>query len=140
MPAGRPSTYDRKHIEPLLELAAEGKSLAQISARLDIPRTTLLRWGDDNEEFRTALTRAKDLEQNWWEDQAQENLTADKFNAPVWKKSMEARFRKEYTERKEITGDEGGPIQTESVGDTEIARQIAFTLAKGIHAGSDDAI
>jgi hypothetical protein len=120
----------------MLELAAAGKSLAQISARLDIPRTTLISWGEQHDEFSTALMRAKELEQNWWEDQAQENLTADKFNAPVWKKSMEARFRNDYTDRQEVTGKDGGPIETKELSDTEAARRIAFTLAKGLQGGS----
>lgn len=32
----------------------------------------------------------------------------------------------------EMTGAEGGPIQTETITDTEAARLIAFTLAKGV--------
>ena len=32
----------------------------------------------------------------------------------VWSKSVAARFRDDYTERKEVTGADGGPIKTES--------------------------
>jgi hypothetical protein len=32
----------------------------------------------------------------------------------------------------EMTGAEGGPIQTEHMSDTEAARRIAFALAKGV--------
>ena len=101
MPAGRPTTYDPAYCEKVIELGREGKSPAQIAGTLDIPRTTLLSWADAHQEFSTALTRAKELEQMWWEDKAQEALFADKFQAPVWKKSMEARFRGDYTERRE---------------------------------------
>ena len=45
---------------------------------------------------------------------AQANLRRDKFNAMVWSKSVAARFRDDYTERKEVTGADGGPIKTES--------------------------
>lgn len=42
-----------------------------------------------------------------------------------------------FNDRLQLTGKDGGPIQTESVSDTEIARQIAFALAKGMQgAGS----
>jgi hypothetical protein len=99
MPAGRPSTYDPAIIPELLEHAAQGRSLAQISARLDIPRTTMISWGEEHPEFSTALTRAKELEQAWWEDVGQSGLTADKFNSALWQKSVSARFRNEYTER-----------------------------------------
>jgi hypothetical protein len=43
-------------------------------------------------------------------------MRADKFNALVWKTSMQARFREDYTERKEtqLTGANGGAVQVES--------------------------
>lgn len=101
MPAGRPSKYTPDIIPELLDLASQGKSLAQISAAIDIPRTTMLSWGDQHPEFSTTLTRAKELEQAWWENAAQNGLTADKFNAQVWSKSVSARFKSEYTDRQE---------------------------------------
>ena len=44
-------------------------------------------------------------------------MVADKFNALVWKTSVQARFRDDYTERKvtELSGPDGGAIKTESV-------------------------
>lgn len=108
MPAGRPSKYPegdeerRRLFSDILEHAECGKSLAQISARVDIPRSTLQSWADQHEEFSAVLTRAKELEQAWWEDQAQIGLTADKFNAAVWSKSMSSRFRGDYTDKQII--------------------------------------
>ena len=98
---GRPSTYDPAYCEKVVELGRQGKSPAQIAAGIDVARTTMLLWADTYPEFLTALTRAKDLEQAWWEDQAMSGLTADRFNAAVWKKGVEARFREDYTERSE---------------------------------------
>lgn len=42
-------------------------------------------------------------------------MIADKFNAQVWTKSVAARFRDDYTERKELTGASGGPVAVSSV-------------------------
>lgn len=119
MPAGRPSKYPKgkaldRLIDDILDLAKQGKSLVQISARVDIPRSTLLLWGDEHPEFLTALTRAKELEQAWWEDVGQQ----DKLNGlhPVaWKKSVEARFRKDYTEARDVNlgGQEGNPVNVQ---------------------------
>ena len=119
MPAGRPSKYPKgkaldRLIDDILGYAKQGKSLVQISARVDIPRSTMLLWGDEHPEFLTALTRAKELEQAWWEDVGQQ----DKLNGlhPVaWKKSVEARFRKDYTESKDVNlgGQEGNPVNVE---------------------------
>ena len=43
-------------------------------------------------------------------------MLADKFNALVWKTSVQARFRDDYTERTqtEITGKSGGPVKIEA--------------------------
>lgn len=119
MPAGRPSKYPKgraldRLIDDILGYAKQGKSLVQISARVDIPRSTMLLWGDEHPEFLTALTRAKELEQAWWEDVGQQ----DKLNGlhPVaWKKSVEARFRKDYTEAKDVNlgGQEGNPVNVQ---------------------------
>lgn len=111
---GRPSTYDPAYCDRVIALGAEGKSPEQISAAIDVPRTTMLRWADEYPEFRTALTRAKELEQDWWESVGQIALFADKFQAAVWSKSMQARFREKYTEKviNEQTGKDGGPIET----------------------------
>lgn len=112
-PRGRPSTYDPAYCARVMDLAKDGLSLEQISAEIDIPRTTMLSWADVHPEFSTALTRAKELEQAWWERIGQTALFADKFQAAVWSKSMSARFREKYTEKvlQEQTGKDGGPIE-----------------------------
>lgn len=111
-PGGRPTGYLPEYCELAMQLGAEGKSPVQIAVKLGVPRTTMLLWGDTHPEFLTALTRAKELEQDWWENKGQSNLNADKFNAVVWTKSMQARFRDDYTEtnKHELAGKGGGAI------------------------------
>jgi hypothetical protein len=55
--------------------------------------------------------RAKAEEQKWWERAGQENLGADRFQQQVWRTSMQARFRDDYTERRQLEGPDGGPLQ-----------------------------
>lgn len=112
MTAGRPSTYDPAYCARVIDLGKEGKSQVQIACSLEVDPATLRRWAEEHEEFRLALTRAKTAEQDWWEGVGQKALFADKFQAAVWSKSMSARFRDDYTERKELSGPEGGPIKT----------------------------
>lgn len=97
-------------------MAKQGKGWANYAATFEIDRATLYDWAAAHEEFSTALTRAKVLEQQWWEDQARENLRSREFNANLWIKSAQARFREDYTERKEtaVTGANGGPVQVQS--------------------------
>lgn len=116
-PVGRPTKYKPEYCERVIELAKEGAGWAEYAAEFEIDRTTLYDWAASHEEFSTALTRAKVHEQVWWEREGRLNLKSKEFNANLWIKSAQARFREDYTERKqtEITGADGGAIKTESV-------------------------
>ncbi len=115
-PVGRPTLYRPEYCERVIELGREGKSPAQIAADLDVARATLGLWAEAHPEFMTALTRANDLSQAWFENKGQEGLEKPGFNANLWAKQVSARFREDYTEtqRRELTGKNGGPIQHEA--------------------------
>jgi len=100
-PVGRPSLYRPEYCEKVIELGKQGCSPAEIASELDVDRATLIRWSDEHEEFRTAMTRAKVHEQAWWERAGKAGMIADKFNAQVWTKSVTARFREDYTEKRD---------------------------------------
>ena len=119
MTAGRPTKYKPEFCERVIKLGKEGKSPAQIACNLEIGRASLHDWAEAHPDFSAALTRAKDEEQNWWENKGQSSLSADRFQAAVWKKSMEARFRDDYTERKEHGGIGGGAINVIISGDDD---------------------
>lgn len=138
MAGGRPSKYDPAYCDKVIALGKEGKSLTQIAVALDVPKSTVISWSNQHLEFSTALTRAKECEQAWWEDKGMLGLTADKFNSAVWSKSMSARFRDDYTERREVAGVPDQPIQVEdkSVTPRSLAREIAFALAAGQKAAA----
>lgn len=122
---GRPTKYKPEYCEEVIELGRAGKSQVQIAVALNIPRTTLLSWADQHEEFSTALTCAKECEQSWWEDKGQYGLDADKFNSAVWSKSMSARFRDEYTDRQHTVVEN---THEEQHSDRQIARAILEIL------------
>lgn len=104
MAGGRPTLYRPEYCETVIELGKQGDSLVQMAAHFDVTRQTLENWASDHPEFLAALNRAKTHCQNWWEKAGREGmfLGGSGFNAAVWKKSMEARFREDYTERQEV--------------------------------------
>jgi len=114
-PVGRPTKYKPEYCERVIEMAREGRGWADYAASFEVDRASLYDWADNYEDFSTALKRAKVLEQQWWEDQARTNLKNREFNANLWRTSAQARFREDYTERKEtaVTGANGGAIQVE---------------------------
>jgi hypothetical protein len=132
MPAGRPSKYDPSYCDVVVDLGKQGKSIAQMCAHFDIARSTIDKWAEDHAEFSEALSRARVHSQAWWEETGVTGMTADKFNSQIWVKTVQARFREDYTERQEVTGAGGGPIQTEELSARDVARRIAFALAAGL--------
>lgn len=102
MPAGRPTDYREEHCDSVIEWGKLGKSRAWISAELSICRQTLANWEDAHPEFLDAMTRAKLFSQRWWEDAGQNGMTSDKFNATVWAKNMNCRFRDEWVDKQEV--------------------------------------
>ena len=115
-PVGRPTKYKPEYCERVIKLADQGAGPAEYAVDFGVDRVSLYDWAASHEEFSTALSRAKIHEQAWWEREGRSGMRADKFNALVWKTSMQARFRDDYTERKEtqLTGANGGAVQVES--------------------------
>lgn len=118
-------------------------------------RTTLLRWLNQHEEFRTQYTRACELRADAWADEILEiaddggedwkaSDSGDKFNAEHVQRSklrvdarkwlMSKAAPKKYGEKVQQvhTGLDDGPIQAEigERSDTDRARALALLLAK----------
>lgn len=98
---GRPTDYRPEYCETVVDLGKQGKSVAQMCAHFDISRQTIDNWAAANPAFLEAFNRAKVHMQAKLEEIGFDGLTSKDFNAPVWKKTMEARFREDYTERRE---------------------------------------
>lgn len=97
----RPTKYQVKFNDEVVGLGREGKSIAQMCSHFDISRQTIDNWADEHPEFLEALSRAKVHMQAKLEEMGFTGLVNRDFNAAVWKKTMEARFRDDYTERRE---------------------------------------
>jgi hypothetical protein len=98
----RPSSFDPDYCERVIEFGRKGKSRAWIAAELNVSRQTLHNWEKDFPEFLDAMDRAGVLAQQWWEDAGQSGMTSDKFSAPVWSRSMAARFPDDWREKQAV--------------------------------------
>lgn len=125
---GRPSTYDPAYCEAVIDLGRQGKSEAQISAVIGVPRSTMHSWRETYPEFSAAFTRARDLAQAWWEDAAQDGRASEVIGPAIWKHSMNCRFRGDYAERREHSGPDGGPIETQDRTPRDVAKALLAAL------------
>lgn len=116
---GRPSEYDPAFCDVVIRCGAEGKSRAQIAAELEVSRNTVHEWSQAHPEFADALQRAKDLELAWWEEVARKGVNkGSQVNATLWGRAVSGRFPTEpYRERTEVSGPNGGPIETRPLTD-----------------------
>ena len=110
---GRPSDYDPAYCERVIELGQEGASLVEMACVLGVVRQTLYDWEKVHPEFLDAITRAKEASQVWWEVAGRVGMVSNTISAPIWSRSMAARFPKDWREVKgtELTGAGGGPIE-----------------------------
>ena len=127
MPAGRPSKYDPAFCDMVIAAGQEGMGKAEMAAEIGVAYSTFDLWTQEHEEFSEAVKQARRLSQAWWEKQGRVATFGgvDGFNATSYIFQMKNRFREDWndTVKQEVTGKDGGPIQTEDGG---LARLTAF--------------
>lgn len=99
---GRPTEYMPEFCDKVIEWGKQGKSRAWIADELGVVRNTLKNWEADHPDFLTAMERAQIASQRWWEDAGQNGMTSREFNAPIWSRSMAARFPDDWREKNDL--------------------------------------
>lgn len=127
MAAGRPPKYDASWMpEAAAAAVAEGKGIAGAAVACDVAKVTIYDWMNEHEEFSYAIKQA---------DARGELAMFDmhKDMAPAaWIFAMKNRAGWVNNDGIELTGKNGGPIQTQSIvslSDDDLLR-IAATAAK----------
>lgn len=124
MPAGRPSDYDPKYCQLIIEMGKSGCSVAEMASACDVAKQTLLNWTNSHPEFMDAFTRAKSEAQSWWERQGRENLISSPgavLNASLYGRSMAARFPEDWRESKQVELAGGIEVTTKEQRDAAVA-------------------
>jgi len=91
---GRPSKYTKEMPDRVIELMAEGASLAEVAADLEVSRATLSKWQKDERKpkFVEAVKKGIELSEAWWLRMGREELWNSKFNHVLWYMNMKNRF------------------------------------------------
>lgn len=139
---GRPSSFTQEVAQVICDRIAVGDSVRTICEDEGMPnRVTVLRWLETHPDFAAKYARAREAQADVMDEKIMtvadactaETAAADrvKIGAYQWRAARLA--PKRYGERvaQEISGPDGGPIETADITPTERARRIAFALQKG---------
>lgn len=141
MPGGRPTKYTpelleaaRAYVDGGWELAGDVvPTLVGLAICLGVDDDTLNRWSKDpeKEEFYGIFTRVKQLQHQ----KLVNGGLGNEFNPAITKMML---TKHGYSDKQEITGKDGGAIETKDLSGNDVARRLAFALAKGMQQGDGD--
>ena len=167
--AGRPSNYTPELADEICAQLAEGISLRTICLDDAMPcKSAVFNWLRTNKEFADQYARAKeesadalvedildiadDGSNDWMEKHDKdgkcvgyqlngENVQRSRLRVDTRKWYAAKLKPKKYGDRvaTELTGRDGGPVETVDVTEREVARRIAFALTQGIDRSEESA-
>ena len=82
-PFGRPSKYDPKFCDMIIEHMSEGASMASFAAEIEVARSTINKWGEDHPDFSEAISIAKSKCAAWWEKAARSGALGSTVSASI---------------------------------------------------------
>lgn len=100
---GRPTKYRDEYCQEAIDYLAKGKSVTQLSAHIDVSKSTIYKWAEDHTEFSDALTRGQELSQAHWEGELCNMMYSKDVNAPLVKLYFANRFN--WTDKQETKTD-----------------------------------
>lgn len=126
MPAGRPTTYDPRYCQAVIEHMSEGASLTSFAASIMCSRSTINEWMAANQEFSEAVKVGKALCAQWWEKVSRANAVEGGGNATLCIFGLKNMAPDEWREKQEI--EHSGKIDS-NVSDDELDRRINDLIA-----------
>ncbi len=93
---GRPTKYKKEYCEKVIEFLRDGMSKAEICRELDIARSTLEEWENNQPLFSEAIKKGVELSKGWWEKHGRTALYDKDFNTTLWLANMRNRFRADW--------------------------------------------
>ena len=133
---GRPCRYNPAYCDRVLVLAAEGCGKAEIAAGLGVSVKTLNAWMTAFDDFRQAMSEAKELEYAWWLWVGRKNQFKRSWNASAWALQMRNRFRKRFGNRSPAKDE----TPEESVNAEQLRAEMERKLSRIADAGREDVV
>jgi len=139
MPTGRPSDYTEELADLICEAVASGGALYRMCAeRDDLPaERTIYQWLEKHPSFAQKYARARERQADRNADEIVDIADTEddpqrarvRMDARKWRASKLAPKKYGDKVQQEISGPDGGPIETKT-DDMDVARRVAFLLSK----------
>lgn len=155
---GRPSLYSAELASLICERISSGESLRQVCRDESMPCTaTVMKWALEIPDFTEQYTKARGMLLEHWAEEIvdiaddgtndwmkreteagteevirPEHINRSRLRVDTRKWLLSKLAAKKYGDRvsAELSGPDGGPIETKEVGELELARRIALILDK----------
>lgn len=134
-PGGRPTKYDPIYCEQVVEHMSEGYSLESFAGKISVAASTVWKWQAEIPEFSEAINVGRAKAAQIWEERLTTLAVTGTGNATATIFALKNRFPDQWRDKQEHehTGKNGDALIPESKSDLEIARGIAFLLAKAVN-------
>jgi hypothetical protein len=133
--AGRPTDFKPQYGEEILQLMAEGLSLAAAAAELGIHRQRVYEWEANHEEFADTIKLARSKRQLFLERRLLKAEQGPVVTSTIFALKNAAGDDWRDKQEHELTGKDGKDLIPEETGGYDLARRIAYALANGKSAG-----
>jgi len=116
MAAGRPTKYKPEYCQQAIDYMADGYSVTAFAGHIQVARSTVFKWAEDNPEFSDALKTAQAMAAMWWEDTLRNVAKTGDGNASAAIFGVKNRSNEDWKDKQghELSGPNGEPIKTES--------------------------
>ena len=130
MPAGRPSKFDEKYCEEVLEAGRQGYSLTAFAGMIGVCRDTISEWKEVHPEFSAALKRHAAARTYCLESDLLRAENGPKVTSRIFALKNAAPSEWRDRQEHEHSGPDGAPIAVMDVSDADRAKALAAFLAK----------
>ena len=89
---GRPTKYEERFLEIAEKYLAGGKSVTQLAKHLNVAKSTIYKWAEENKAFSDALELGKEFSQAYWENELENMMYNKEVNSPLVKLYFANRF------------------------------------------------
>lgn len=131
MTVGRPTKYRPEFAEQVLDYMGRGYSLTAFAGSIRVSRECVYEWERTIPEFSDAVKAARSARVSVLEEQLLGMENGPSVTARIF--ALKNACPDEWREKQalELSGKDGGPIETQDVSQLELARRIGFLLEKG---------